>query len=214
MLMSARQMQSRVWTEMYNNTFNMIIAGVGGQGGLTASRVLADAAVMAGHYAVIGETFGASRRGGTVLTHIRLSDHEVGPLVPAGELDLLIGLEPLEALRAAIYYSGPRTAAFVSTRAVQTVETMIGRVIYPSMTEIIRSLRSVCSSVFSIDPTRFLTPSQLGMLNAFMIGVLCQKGAIPIEPALIEESMSHMTSLRDEDLSAFRQGMNAQLVPA
>ncbi len=194
-----------------DDTFNIIVAGVGGQGGLTASRIIADAAVTAGHHAVIGEIFGASRRGGTVFTHIRLSNKEVGPLVPVGELDLLIGLEPLEALRAATHYGSLRTTAFVSTYAIQTIATMAGKAIYPSIPDILQAIRSVCKCVFSIDPVRLLTRGQFEALNAFMIGVACQKDAFPIVPSLIENSISHMLGLREVNLSAFRRGMQAQL---
>ena len=86
--------------------YNILIAGVGGQGNLVCGRVLCEAALQNGLRPVAGETFGASRRGGTVLTHLRISTQDRGPLIPKGRADLLLGMEPLETLRAASEYAG------------------------------------------------------------------------------------------------------------
>ena len=78
--------------------FNILVAGVGGQGNLVCGRVLAEASVRSGLRPVVGDTFGASRRGGSVLTHLRIGKTDWAPLIPKGEVDIILGLEPLEAL--------------------------------------------------------------------------------------------------------------------
>jgi indolepyruvate ferredoxin oxidoreductase beta subunit len=78
------------------------VAGVGGQGNVLASRIIGDAAIHEGYHVVIGETFGAGQRGGSVLSHIRLSkENKYGPLIPDQCADVIIGLEPFEALKCA-----------------------------------------------------------------------------------------------------------------
>src|SRR5664279_598323 len=80
--------------------FDLVIAGVGGQGNILASQVIAKCAIDAGYNVVNTETKGAAQRGGSVLSHVRISDTEIySPLVPVGQAEVLLGFEPLEALR-------------------------------------------------------------------------------------------------------------------
>src|SRR5665811_1291684 len=83
---------------------DIIIAGVGGQGNVLASQIYAAAAVEAGLKVAVGETYGAAQRGGSVVSHLRISeDCKYGPLIPRGRAEAIVGLEPLEALRAVSY---------------------------------------------------------------------------------------------------------------
>ena len=66
--------------------FNMIVAGVGGQGSVLASHIVANAAVAQGLKVRVGETFGASQRGGKVHSHVRIGDDVYGPLCPERSL--------------------------------------------------------------------------------------------------------------------------------
>ncbi|MBU2252336.1 MAG: 2-oxoacid:acceptor oxidoreductase family protein, partial [Proteobacteria bacterium] len=80
--------------------YNIVITGVGGQGNVMASRVLANMLVRRGFRVTIGETFGMSQRGGSVMSHIRVSSAAVwSPQIPKGRADLVVALEPVEAIR-------------------------------------------------------------------------------------------------------------------
>jgi indolepyruvate ferredoxin oxidoreductase beta subunit len=79
---------------------NVAIASVGGQGGLTLSRVLAVAAVYDGFSVRTGETLGMAQRFGSVVSYVRFGDSVLSPTFSEGEADYLIGLELVEALRA------------------------------------------------------------------------------------------------------------------
>ncbi|WP_048140526.1 MULTISPECIES: indolepyruvate oxidoreductase subunit beta [unclassified Methanosarcina] len=79
--------------------YDILIAGVGGQGVVLASRMLALAAMKAGFRVSTAETIGMSQREGSVSSHIRIGDEIPGSLIPAGQADLLIGLEPAETVR-------------------------------------------------------------------------------------------------------------------
>ncbi len=116
--------------------FNILVAGVGGQGNLVCGRVLAEASVRSGLRPVVGDTFGASRRGGSVLTHLRIGKTDWAPLMPKGEVDILLGLEPLEALRAALEYAGNRTVAIISQTKIPTVDVNNEKIEYPSLEKI------------------------------------------------------------------------------
>ncbi len=79
--------------------FNILIASVGGQGGLTLSRVLAAAAVEAGLSVRTGETLGMAQRFGSVVSYVRIGDRVYAPTFPPGEADYMLALELTEALR-------------------------------------------------------------------------------------------------------------------
>ena len=76
--------------------YDILIAGVGGQGVVLASRLLALAAMRAGFHVSTAETIGMSQREGSVSSHVRIGDKLLGSLIPIGQADLLLGLEPAE----------------------------------------------------------------------------------------------------------------------
>ncbi len=75
---------------------SVVVAGLGGQGAIKASDILADAACRAGHDVKKAEIHGMSQRGGTVTTDVRFGDNVLSPMIPPGEADFLIVLEPSE----------------------------------------------------------------------------------------------------------------------
>ena len=79
--------------------YDILIAGVGGQGVVLASRILAFAAVKAGFHVSTAETIGMSQREGSVSSHIRIGEETYGSLIPVGQADLLLGFEPAETVR-------------------------------------------------------------------------------------------------------------------
>ena len=79
--------------------YDILIAGVGGQGVVLASRLLALAAIRAGFHVSTAETIGMSQREGSVSSHVRIGDKLFGSLIPIGQADLLLGLEPAETVR-------------------------------------------------------------------------------------------------------------------
>lgn len=78
---------------------NILLAGVGGQGSILATRVLARAAELAGQDVVTSEVHGMSQRGGTVVTTVRFGDEVLSSAIPDGEVDFLVAFEWLEAAR-------------------------------------------------------------------------------------------------------------------
>jgi len=80
-------------------TFNLIIAGVGGQGVITLVSILDEASLLQGYDVKSSELHGLSQRGGSVVTHVRFGEKVFSPMVSVGKADLIIGLEQMEALR-------------------------------------------------------------------------------------------------------------------
>ncbi len=192
---------------MGNDAFNLLVAGVGGQGNLVCSRVVAEAALRDGLRPVVGQTFGASRRGGTVFTHIRLSEnHLVGPLIPSGQLDLVLGLEPLETLRAVVQFGGQRTEAIVCPRIVETLDTLSGIRRYPDLDEMRHALKDLCRRVLWLDGKECLRTGAR-RLNALMLGVLASWDRSPVSEASIRAGVETMPGDRKMNLQAFERGL-------
>lgn len=103
-------------------TKNIIIAGVGGQGILTIATILDMAAMHAGLKVKQAEVHGMSQRGGEVQTHLRISDGEIySDLIPRGQVDLILSVEPLESLRYLPYLS-PEGVIVTSSEAFVNID--------------------------------------------------------------------------------------------
>jgi indolepyruvate ferredoxin oxidoreductase beta subunit len=137
-------------------SFNIIVAGVGGQGNVLASRIIGDAAIDEGYHVVIGETFGAGQRGGSVLSHVRLfKDKKYGPLIPEECADAVIGLEPFEALKCATEFLKPKGAVVTNEYPVMPSDRH-----YPKLDEIFASLKKISAKLYTLDSTE--TAKELG----------------------------------------------------
>lgn len=99
---------------------NCILAGVGGQGTVLASKLIAQAGLSSGQMVRTAETIGMAQRGGCVVSHVRTGKHINSPLVPVGQADIIIGFEPAEAVRNLPYLKKGGTAV-VARKAVRPV---------------------------------------------------------------------------------------------
>lgn len=82
---------------------NILLCGVGGQGTVLASKLIAQAAMEKGLEARSAETIGMSQRGGCVVSHVRIGKEIHSPMIPMGSADVIIGFEPGEAVRVLPY---------------------------------------------------------------------------------------------------------------
>ncbi|NPV89015.1 indolepyruvate oxidoreductase subunit beta [Coprothermobacteraceae bacterium] len=121
--------------------FNIVLSGVGGQGILTAAKIIGRAAVHEGHYAAVGEIHGLAQRGGSVIGFVRISDEEVSSTVPEASADLLVAFEPLEAIRY-VNYAKKGTKFVINTSPIVPVSANLGNVVYPSVEGIREQLQS------------------------------------------------------------------------
>lgn len=96
--------------------YNLIITGVGGQGNVLSSQLIGQTLVNKGFFVTIGETYGASQRGGAVMSHIRISKKkQQSPLIPRNKSDVVVALEPVESLRVLAAYGNPEVVVLVNT---------------------------------------------------------------------------------------------------
>lgn len=95
------------------NNFNIVISGVGGQGLITLTQIIAEAALIEGYDVKTSELHGLSQREGSVETHIRFGKEVFSPLIVFGEADLVLGLEIAEALRA-VSFANKKTVFLIN----------------------------------------------------------------------------------------------------
>lgn len=200
----------RINANCYKEPMNVIITGVGGQGNVMASRVLAGMLVTAGYYVTIGETFGMSQRGGSVMSHLRISRESVlSPQIPQGRADIIIALEPVEALRVLIKYGNPTVAVLSNSRVVYPVGVITGDFVYPSLDEIKSAFEKLTANNWLIDATSVAV--ELGnpvLSNIVMIGALAKTALLPIcRRAFEKEIARNMAADKCEiNLRAFDAG--------
>lgn len=168
---------------------NLVITGVGGQGNILVSEILAKAASAAGLKVTVGESYGMSQRGGSVSSHIRLSrEYLYGPIIPSGCADIILGFEPVEAARAVIELGGPSARIIVNPRPVFPVGVLMGKDTYPDIENLLNKLNQVTAKVLIIEST--LLATQAGdpvAQNIVMAGALAGSGYLPITKEIFEQ---------------------------
>ncbi len=188
--------------------FNILIAGVGGQGNLVCGRSLAYAAMLEGRHPVLGDTFGASRRGGSVVSHLRIADYDLGPLVPAGHVDLIIGMEPVEALRTAVQYGAKKTVAVVSSIPLHSPLTLSGEHAYPSVLDVGEMLQAICGEVYMLNPKPLVeSVDSHRALNVYLLGAASELGILPLERGDIKKGIDITVRMDDVNRTAFAGGI-------
>ncbi len=169
--------------ELPRDPFNVIITGVGGQGNVMASRMLGDMLSRRGLRVTIGETFGASQRGGSVMSHLRISHTGTwSPQIPAGRAHVVVALEPTEAVRVLAAYGNPETLALCNTRPIYPVGVLSGACAYPSPGELRETVGALTARAWFLDATdRALEMGNPVLGNIMMISALAAMIPLPAE---------------------------------
>lgn len=171
--------------ELIKDPLNIIICGVGGQGNILASELLASALVEKGYFTTVGETYGASQRGGSVMSHVRISlSRQFGPLIPFQEADIIVGFEPIEALRVARDFGNAATRVIFDPRPNYPLGVLIGEAVYPELTAIHKELQTICGSVQTVDATRIaIEAGNPQAANIIIMGALTALTEVPLDLA-------------------------------
>lgn len=194
--------------------YNIIITGVGGQGNVMASKVLSNMLVHKGYHVTIGETFGASQRGGSVMSHIRVSAQSAwSPQIPRRRADIVVSLEPIEAIRILKNYGNPHVKVLTNTRPIYPVGVISGELDYPPVEAIKVSIRKLSSIVWFIDATK--EAMKLGnpiLGNMIVIGAVFGTGELPVDREAFKEVISGSVSADRLDINLKAFDMGASLI--
>ncbi len=163
--------------------FNIIISGVGGQGIITLTRILAEAALIEGKDIKTSELHGLSQRGGSVETHIRFGKEVYSPLVRQAGADLVISLEAQEALKSCYYGSRKRTVFLVN----DFIKPIFGAKNTLPSKQIQKELEKFSKRVLFI-PASQIVKEKLGkevLAGVSLLGYAAFKKLIPLTPTSI-----------------------------
>lgn len=192
--------------------FNIIITGVGGQGNVMASRILGNMLSREGLNITIGETFGASQRGGSVMSHVRVSAASAwSPQIPKGRAHVIVTLEPIEALRVLLDYGTPRTWAICNIRPVHPIGVICGDQNYPNLQDVAGWVEELTEKAWFIPATD--EAMKLGnpiFGNIMMIGALAGTGRLSMRRESFESVLAE-TMAPDKlkiNLSAYDKGVS------
>jgi indolepyruvate ferredoxin oxidoreductase beta subunit len=162
--------------------YNIIITGVGGQGNVMASRILGNMLSLKGFIVTIGESFGATQRGGSVMSHMRVSTkRSFSPLIPKGKAHLVVSLEPTEGIRVLKDYGNPDVVMLSNTRPIHPVGVIAGDLDYPPIEQIKQWASELTARAWFIDATdRAMEMGSPILGNVMMIGALCGIEVLPV----------------------------------
>lgn len=156
---------------------NIVLCGVGGQGTVLASKLIAAAAMEKGLSVMSAETIGMAQRGGSVFSHLRIGEEIYSPMIARGTADLILGFEPGETVRM-LEYLKPDGQVIVSSRAVMPVTSALPGSTY-SGEEMLNLLRLKVKHLLIIDTDEAI--AALGtakVMNVLMLGAAAHTGAL------------------------------------
>jgi indolepyruvate ferredoxin oxidoreductase beta subunit len=186
--------------------FDLLITGVGGQGVILASNIIGEVALAAGYDVKKTDTLGMAQRGGSVVSHVRLGPEVYSPLIRAGEVDILVAFEKLEAARWSHYLS-PGAIAIINNHALRPISVNLGDERYPSDEEIAGILRRGSERIYFIRGTeRVKNLGNIKTLNVFLLG--CASVFLPLKIRVWQDIISQHVppSVRELNITAFNQG--------
>ncbi len=194
--------------------FNVVITGVGGQGNVLASLLVGAVLVDNGYKVTIGETYGASQRGGSVMSHVRISHvRQYGPLIPPGMADLVVALEPSEAARILARFGNADTIAVVNTRPVHPIDVISGNLAYPELDLLFDRIECLSRSAYMVAATdRALEMGNPILANVILIGAAAGLGLLPITEVDLDKAVADYLSHDRVEINRKAFLMGKQLV--
>ncbi len=189
---------------------SIVIAGVGGQGTLLASKILAAAAGARGLFVRTSETIGMAQRGGSVSSHLRMNAEELAPIIPSAHGDLLLAFELAEAVRM-IPKMRPGAKCVVNTDRIIPTNVALGKGVYLA-DEYERTLKERFPDAVFIDGAKLaLEAGDIRTLNIVLLGAACAAGLLPFSEEEMHAAMRACVKpkLLAMNEKAFRLGQDA-----
>ena len=183
----------------------MLLAGIGGQGVLTASQLLAEAAVRAGHDVKKSEVHGMAQRGGVVSSHVRIGQKVYSPIISSGEVDVLVAFEEAEALR---WRPEIRPGGTLIVNCLQVPPPVVNLGLFKYPDDPLASLRGFDGTFLAVEASAMAI--QAG--SPRLAGTILIGAASAVLPLSVENWQAAIrarfikSEVGDQNLMAFRQG--------
>jgi len=184
-----------------NKPFNIIIAGVGGQGVITLTQIIAEAALIEGRDIKTSELHGLSQKGGSVQTHIRFGKKIYSPLIAEGKADLILGLEIIEGLRK-INYANSETSFLMNEHFLPYPGSPSEQEIKKMISQKIKGRKYVISA-------SKICQEKLGkeiLSGVYLLGFAAYNKIIPLKPKSFLKAIENSVSQKylDINIKAFK----------
>jgi indolepyruvate ferredoxin oxidoreductase beta subunit len=186
--------------------YDIILCGVGGQGGISVSVVIAQAAMAQGLQVKQSEVHGMAQRGGEVLAHLRISDSIIAsPLIPKGSAQLILAFEPLEALRYLPWLA--KTGQVVTATApIKNIPN------YPDIETVLAEIKALPKAVMLDADAMAREAGNARAANMVLVGAAAK--LLPLKVESIEKAIADTFARKGEavvaaNLKAFEHGRKA-----
>lgn len=185
---------------------DIILAGVGGQGILSIATIIGHCAMSRGLHLKQAEVHGMSQRGGDVMSCLRLSSEPIhSDLIPKGRVDLIISLEPMEALR---YVDSLATDGTI----VSSTEPFVNIPTYPDVEAVMAEIKATANAVLL--PCEEIAAKVASPRSSNMVLLGASAPFLGLDAADLEESIRAVFGAKGEkivndNIAAFRAGLNA-----
>jgi indolepyruvate ferredoxin oxidoreductase beta subunit len=183
---------------------NILLVGVGGQGILLASEILAETFMLAGFDVKKSEIHGMSQRGGSVVSHVRFGREVFSPTVPEGEGDVLFGFEMLEAYRA-LPLLRPGAEVVVNDYRIAPPSVLLGQALYPD--DLAARIRKRFSAFLLVDGLHLAQQAgDVRTANTVLLGAVSKR--LPINEPIWQQALEKMVPKKalEVNRTAFAMG--------
>jgi indolepyruvate ferredoxin oxidoreductase beta subunit len=188
--------------------FNIVLAGVGGQGILLAAEILGTAAIKEGLNVRVSELHGMAQRGGAVVSNVRIGEKVLAPTVLDGQADVLLGFEPLETLRN-LKFASEKALVIMSDEKIPPTELAAKMMKYPSMEEIVEKIHCFTKNVTVVEAAKLAKKAgNILAQNVVLIGALAATGKMPVKTESIMKALRELVPSKQLDINvkAFKLG--------
>lgn len=189
---------------MQDQITNILIVGVGGQGTLLTSRIIAQVAVQMGYDVKVSEVHGMAQRGGSVVTQVRYGKKIFSPIISKGQADVILAFEKIEAARW-LDYLKPDGMVIINNERVNPLPVMSGKAKYPD--DIHQKVAAQVKKTVVVDATDMAVRcGNSKAANVVLVGMLSQ--AIGLPENEVEKAIRAIVPVRalEVNLAAFREG--------
>ena len=198
--------------ELKKDPFNVIIAGVGGQGNVLMSFLIGSALINSGYSVTVFDNYGASQRLGAVASHIKISREgaTTSPLLHEGDADIIVGIEPIELLRNLTRFGNPEVMTIVNMRPVYPIGVISGEMDYPDLDKVIETIRRLSAQSWIVNATE--EAMKLGnpiYTNVILLGTLLGSKTLPLGEEIMEMVLKEeLPKVFDANMVALHRGMD------
>ena len=188
--------------------FNIVLAGVGGQGTLMAAEIIGAAAVKEGLNVRVSEIHGMAQRGGAVVSNVRIGDGVFASAVLEGQADVLLGFEPLETVRN-LRSASEKTLVIMNTQRIPPAELAAKNAAYPTVEEVLAKIDLFTERVIIVEAAELARKagSRLAQ-NIVLVGALAAVEVFPVKAASLVEALRELIPKKhvEVNIRAFELG--------